>query len=185
MRKNLIDLINEVKNGDDDSFALLCEEYRALIKKSSNSYFGLLPENCEASVEDLEQEAKLALYRAANTYNTEQNEVTFGLYSKTCIRNALISLVRKHSRKPKVSPSGEGSTSDDPLTGLISSENAEALMSKLGEILSEFEYKVFIMRSEGSTPKRIAAELGDSAKSVSNALFRARTKIREHYKNSN
>ena len=69
----------------------------------------------------------------------------------------------------------------DPLSGIISDENAEALLKKLSGVLSDYEYKMLMLYADGKTPRRIAQETGQSAKSVSNALFRARTKLKELY----
>lgn len=128
------------------------------------------------------RKAYLALYRAAVTYDTDQTDVTFGLYAKTCIRNALISLLRKFRRAPKlVSDKRTPAALSDPLSGIISDENAEALLKKLSGVLSDYEYKMLMLYADGKTPRRIAQETGQSAKSVSNALFRARTKLKELY----
>ena len=51
----------------------------------------------------------------------------------------------------------------------------------LSGVLSEYEYKMLMLYADGKTPRRIAQETGQSAKSVSNALFRARTKLKELY----
>ena len=54
-------------------------------------------------------------------------------------------------------------------------------MPKLSGVLSDYEYKMLMLYADGKTPRRIAQETGQSAKSVSNALFRARTKLKELY----
>ena len=174
--------VKKVKSGDERAFSELCEKYSALVSVSADKYCRMLPENSNATPEDFEQEAYLALYRAAVTYDTDQTDVTFGLYAKTCIRNALISLLRKFRRTPKlVSDKRAPAALSDPLSGIISDENAEALLKMLSGVLSDYEYKMLMLYADGKTPRRIAQETGQSAKSVSNALFRARTKLKELY----
>lgn len=176
-------IINRVKKGDEAAFAGLCEKYEALIASSSERYFEMSGAESGASPDDFRQEATLALYRAAKTYDTEQDGVTFGLYAKTCIRNALVSMLRKTAKKPKITKtSHETKSAADPLGGLLSRESFSEMKEKLASIFSGYEYRVFLLYAEGKTPAQIASELKTSAKSVSNALFRAREKMKASFR---
>lgn len=120
MESDVFVTVKKVKSGDERAFSELCEKYSALVSASADKYCRMLPENSNATPEDFEQEAYLALYRAAVTYDTDQTDVTFGLYAKTCIRNALISLLRKFRRAPKlVSDKRTPAALSDPLSGLF------------------------------------------------------------------
>lgn len=127
--------------------------------------------------DDFYQEAVLALYRAVNTFDLDQNKITFGLYAKICIRNSLISLVRKVNREKRYSNVSlsdiEADTDTD--TGY---ELTEVLSEKLYSVLTAYEYEVFMRFLDGKKPRMIAKDLGKSAKSVSNAIFRARNKVK-------
>ena len=149
MESDVFVTVKKVKSGDERAFSELCEKYSALVSASADKYCRMLPENSNATPEDFEQEAYLALYRAAVTYDPDQTDVTFGLYAKTCIRNALISLLRKFRRAPKlVSDKRTPAALSDPLSGIISDENAEALLKKLSGVLSDYEYKMLMLYAD-------------------------------------
>ena len=82
MESDVFVTVKKVKSGDERAFSELCEKYSALVSVSADKYCRMLPENSNATPEDFEQEAYLALYRAAVTYDTDQTDVTFGLYSE-------------------------------------------------------------------------------------------------------
>lgn len=178
----LNNLLSKVKEGNESAFDDLCEKYNALLVSSSDRYYEMTVSESGISVEDFRQEAILALFRAARTYDLDQSAVTFGLYAKTCIRNALVSLLRKTAKKIRtVKNADERPVVNDPLSGIISRESIEEMTDKLSSIFSPFEYKVFMRFAEGKRPAQIAKEFGKSAKSVSNALFRAREKIKDSF----
>ncbi len=84
--------------GKTDAFSLLYDRYRPLIEASvvrfSNRFQGELSEEYS----ELEEEAVIALYRAAVSYEPGRHS-TFGLYARVCIRNRLISCIRKHAKR--------------------------------------------------------------------------------------
>ena len=85
--------VEAVKNGDEAAFERLAESFEPLIRNEvsraleSSARFG-----CDS--DELRQDAMLALYEAALRYKPG-NGVTFGLYAKICIRNRMISCIRK------------------------------------------------------------------------------------------
>lgn len=179
----LNNLLAKVKDGNETAFDMLCEKYNALLTTSSDRYYQMTGGESDISVEDFRQEATLALFRAARSYDLDQSAVTFGLYAKTCIRNALVSLLRKTAKKVRTVDKPEAQpTANDPLSGIVSREALDEMTDKLSAIFSPFEYKVFLKFAEGKRPAHIAEELGKSAKSVSNALFRAREKLKESFR---
>ena len=84
-----LDLINAARRGDESAFETLLEAYEPLIDTVSRS-FAKETDDSE-SHEDLRQEACIAFYKAVQTYDSTQAEVSFGLYAKLCVRNRLIS----------------------------------------------------------------------------------------------
>ena len=131
------------------------------------------------------QEARYALYRAALSYR--EGGVTFGLYAKICVRNALVAGSRRSRWEERscllddsaldVDAIGEGS--GDVLDALIHAEALEALWRRAARLLSSYEWRVFSAYAAGSSVEEIAASIERDAKSVRNALDRALTKLRD------
>ena len=169
--------LSAVKQGDDVAFSRLCEDYRALVKKMVRSFSKTIP---DVDPDDLEQEALCALSEAARRYDLGiANKVTFGLYAKVCIKNKMISMRRKFVARSNINPVKE--------VGTAGERKSELLTSALGEdakkLLSRYEYKVLTLYiSESSyTYKEIARRLGRSEKSVDNAVYRIKRKLKDKY----
>ncbi len=120
----------------------------------------------------------MALYRAAMSYDLEQSDVTFGLFAKTCIRNALISQLRKLGARARGVAREAEIAESSAEQAVVTEETRRLYMRRIEGVLSPFEARVIMMTVEGQRPRQIAESLGTSAKAVSNALFRARTKLR-------
>lgn len=173
-------LLRSYKNGDENAFDRLVQYYMPLIDSMvARCYEGLSP---YYERDDVLQFALIALSRAALTYNFEQNKVTFGLYAKICIGNALISKMRS-ARKSHVEVF--------PIEGIFNMADPEDIskivvekeaLSELGELiavtLSGFENEVFGLYASGYSSSEIAKKLCKSEKSVENAIFRARKKLK-------
>ena len=151
------------------SFEEILSKYRSLIKAAVAKYAPLL--NGSAEREDMEQTARLAFYRAYKTYDENRSGVTFGLYAKVCVKNACVSMLRKKNKAAKApviqlqTPSGQA---DMPEISMDS--------------LTEKEKKVLVLFADGMSYREISSELGISEKSVDNALFRARSKLKRNLK---
>ena len=88
-------LLTSLRGGDDDAFKELDAMFEPLQKACVQKIAGSVQ---DASKEEMMQEARYALYRAALSFSREQSKVTFGLYAKICIHRALISrYLRKKS----------------------------------------------------------------------------------------
>lgn len=172
------ELVRRVKAGDDDAFTELCADYTNLLD-SSAAFYAQRGDRYGALYDDFRQEASMALYRAAKAYDLSQSEVTFGLYAKMCIRNALISQLRKLGARAR-SAAREGAKAESSAEQTVITEEMRRMyMRRIDGVLSPFEAKAMMMSIEGQKPRQIARSLKTSARSVSNALFRARSKLRE------
>lgn len=177
MDKALYEKLVAVKNGDDPAFSSLCQDYEALIESMTQSFF----ESCQGiDKDDLRQEARLALYRAAVRFSLDQEEVTFGLYAKICIRNKLISVRRKYTTQSKLKSKRNadelGVTAEVTPSALRRSLLTEDVMS----LLSPFEQKVFALYAQKCSYSEIARTLSRSEKSIDNAIYRIKSKLRRH-----
>ncbi len=170
------ELLLAAKGGNSTAFAELTEKYTPLICSVADRYFGLL-EGGSIGLDDLIQEAHMAFYRAMLSFDTDQETVSFGLYAKICIRNRMVSILRKNRSEKK-----HNLTAKD-ISGAQTVENSPRLRLKeisgiADTLLTAYEKAVFYMYLDGVSYKDIALSLGRTEKSVDNALFRAKAKLR-------
>ena len=176
--EGVIEMVLGVQSGDAESFEELKRKYAPLIMNAVSSFV-----TQETSKSDLEREAESALLKAAVRYDTAQNKVAFVLYEKICIRNALISLMRKEQTKQRrrarqMLAAEEKKTKDVRFSYVSESRDTERTVKRISEVLSSYEKKVFSEYMSGSSVGEIAESLGRSTKSVSNAMFRIREKVK-------
>ncbi len=178
----IIDLIFRVRRGDDGAFDRLLEMYTPLIEASVSK--ALENDTYSLYADDFRQEATVVLYNAILTYDVEQHEVEFGLYAKICISNALISQLRLLTRRngERLADTSDEdlfvNDSEDPSVRILERESLRALYSVIRGNLSEFEYRVWRLYMSGRTAKEIGETVGKTERSVSNAIYRIRKKLR-------
>jgi RNA polymerase sigma factor (sigma-70 family) len=184
LEEELQALLAAVAAGDENAFAQLSELYTPLVQSMSVRFapsFSSLSDACAIGVQDLEQEARLALFRAAKTYNLTQRKVSFGLYAKICIRNSLVSALRKSkSRERDLQKSIPPvlSHAEDPLYIASARDASDSLKNRIDQVLSPYEKKIFEQYISGRSVKGISLSVGKSEKSVHNAVYRIRVKIK-------
>ena len=185
----ILQLISQVRNGNEQAFEFLLQKYTPLIEAAVARVI-----SDEAYVnheEDLKQEATVVFYNSILTYDIQQQEVEFGLYAKICVSNALVSQVRllqKRKAERLSETSDEGlfaCDSEDPSAQMLEQESLRTLYSVIRGNLSEFEYRVWQMYTSGRTAKEIGLVEGKDEKSVSNAIYRIRKKLRAVLHNNN
>ena len=182
-QKNVSDirkLISSVREGDQEAFAILLELYKPLIEASVNRFssddtFGVYGE-------DLRQEAWLVFYNSIMAYDLEQSEVEFGLFAKICIHNALVSqlrMLKKHSEEPMDTlPEDSSQSIETPAEKILQQERMRSIYAIIRKNLSAFEYSVWQMYISGRTSTDIASGMNTDKKSVDNAIYRIRKKLR-------
>ena len=181
-RNELNNLIDLVIAGDSDAFSTLVDKYNPLLKKILDAY--TTSEMSKEDIEDLGQEELIAFYRAIINFDREQQGVEFGLYAKICITNSMISFKRAAAKKPNESLVGdeEMNSISDP-DGEISKffemqESERELGEQIEKTLSEYENEVWSYYVNGYSSKEIATKLGSNEKSIDNAIFRIRKKLK-------
>jgi RNA polymerase sporulation-specific sigma factor len=174
---DICDLVALVRDGDNLAFAELIKRYTPLINKEIGDCA-----DSGLSVGELYAEACIGLHRAAVTYDTSKT-LTFGLYAKICIYRRLIDLRRANNV-----PRSDVDVDKLYVTPSIDSRLAEAerfdlLMSRSKELLSDFEYQIFVLHVQGYRTARIGEILSVTPKSVDNAKNRLFRKLREYFSN--
>lgn len=178
------DILLQAKQGKQDAFERLLENYRPLISSLVKSAVCEFPFS-DSDYEDLYQEAVILFFRALERYDTDQDEVAFGLFAKICIRNGLLSQAKKLQKRLHLLPldsDASSETQDQPseMLGdrLIEEESYRALYDSIRAILTPYENRVWWLYLSGRTAKEIASALEKDEKSVQNAIFRIRRKLR-------
>jgi|GEM_PF-397519 len=190
-------LINEVKNENGDAFRILAERYNYIISYNiSKLYSSFEFMALRTDKEDLFQECRIVLYKAAKCYDSGR-AAKFSTYANICIKNYLITLCRKYGKTEK--HSGYDFV---PLEEIREDESGiydryfvfndfPSFLEKLKTVeppetvaffdsLTSFEKNVFTMYMENRSYKHMADVLKKSVKSIDNAVRRVKTKLKPY-----
>jgi RNA polymerase sigma factor (sigma-70 family) len=183
-RECLFSLIRSARTGDQKAFLTLKDKYKPLLSALVTKYS--LLDMPQQDIEDLKQEALVIFYNALCNYECSSDGVEFGLYAKICIENGLVSFIRSYLRRAKRAVLPLENADDrfedgihDPLQSLVAKENMSDMVRMIRKHLSEYENHVWWLYVSGMSVSDIAKELGGvDPKSVSNAVYRIRKKLR-------
>lgn len=205
-KENIKMLVAQVKESDQNAFSKLLKQFSPLINSLINSYKGKVP---DADIEEMSGEAAVGLYKAALGYDAEQDDVEFGLYAKICIKNRLATTYHAVRQRSKLcivpfeagyGDDGENEADeissipcdDDPIRYVIEQESLRILHDRIYSVLSPYENRIWWMYVAGMSVheicsrleseeqrSRAGAENSELEKSVSNALYRIRRKLRK------
>ena len=176
------ELITLVISGNSDAFTALVERYNPLLKRILDNY--TTEEMSNEDVEDLGQEELIAFYRAIISFDREQTGVEFGLYAKICVTNSMISYKRAAAKKSNESFVGDElinsiTDPDGELPRLFEIKESEReLGEQIERTLSQYENEVWSYYVNGFSSKEIAIKLNSNEKSIDNAIFRIRKKLK-------
>jgi len=182
--KNIRSYIQSVKNGDDEAFNKLTVLYKPLIENSVHKF----SDGNISMADDIRQEALLAFYRSVREYDLEQQDISFGLWAKICITNALIS--GKRQKTPNITQDDtedreSASEKYDPSKIYTDRESTLLLLKLIRSCLSGYELKVFGLYLRGFKAGEIAPMVKRTEKSVCNALTRIKIKLKGLLENDN
>ena len=181
----VVSLILKTRDSNHSAFEELLQLYKPLITSIVDSF-----SNKNVSVQDTEdfrQEVTVAFYNSVMSYDIAQSGVSFGLYAKICMSHTLATHLRalkKSNENPVVELSDDevlnklNAPENSPATELIEREAMKELNEKIGSALSPFEQKVWEMYIAEFSSREMAEELGISEKSINNAVYRIRRKLK-------
>ena len=182
-------LLAAAKGGDQQAFEALLDLYAPLIDSMARQFVNTL--SMAFDREDLRQEAVLCFFHALMHFDEQKTRMSFGAYAKLCIRNGLISYWRTHKKgEPTIFLEEQDlNHANDPQADLadklIEEEAYLALYQTVRAELSDYENRIWWMYLSGRTAKEIAAALKKDEKSVQNAVYRIRRKLRTVISNPN
>lgn len=185
MKENdeIYQLIELVRKGNSEAFSKLVDIYNPLLKKILFLY--TTDDMSDEDIEDLGQEELIAFYRAALNFNSKQDEVEFGLYAKICVTNSMISYKRAARKKSnEIAYVGDeelnliSDPDSEPAKFFEQKESERILGEQIEKTLSQYENEVWGYYVNGYSSKEIASKLSSSEKSIDNAIFRIRRKLK-------
>ncbi len=167
------------KQGDLKAFDIICERYKWLIRSISRSYFLLGGDS-----DDLLQEGFLGLLKAVNTYD-ESKSASFKTFATICVLSTVKTAVRRDSNRSNkalnesVSLYSVAGVETDSLEDfIIEQEWKEEKESKIKDVLSPLEYKIFKLWLVGHSYGEISEITGKTDKAVDNAIQRIKKKLK-------
>ena len=172
---NINIIIQRLKEGDKDAFEKLLSVHHNMIYKIINSIDRSLGDYI-IDENDLYQEASLALYEAAESFEPDR-EVKFSTYAYVHIKNNLLNYVKKYRRRYRddiysfdVNPrSMDFQVADSTRNSYNENQFREELEKFLGN-LNEEDRMILLMRGSDYSYKEIAEKLNTSTKRVDNKL---------------
>ena len=181
------ELVLKAQHNDAAAMDEIISRYKSFVKKCVRPYFLVGGDG-----EDLIQEGMVGVFRAVETFNGKSS---FKAYVYSCVKNGVISLIKKYNsdkNKPLngfVSLSGEddiarevaASATENPENRLLYIEAETELMAGIKKTLSKFEFNVLKLYLEGYSCSEISAVLNTNEKSIDNALQRIKKKVIAFY----
>ncbi len=183
MDNYVFSLICNARKGDQNAFAELKKKYSPLIETCVFRYISA--DMIAQDIEDISQEALICFFNAVYSFDCELNGIEFGLYAKICIENGLTSFIRSQNKRNHIRPVPlesrdlSGDKSEDLLQLLVDKERTTILVRRIEKLLSDYENRVWWMYVSGMSIYEIAENNGTDYRSISNAVYRIRRKLRE------
>ena len=172
---DIIALILACRGFDDEAFDELVRRYTPMMRKVVSGF------GSQHDYDELFSEACVALHSAAQRYDINQSDVTFGLYARICVRNRIVDLLRSTDTVHSISDFDVEQMSDEESveSGIVKRETIDTVMNTAKNLLSDYEYRVLMLHIQGYKTGAIAKMLSRTAKSVDNAKSRLFRRLRE------
>lgn len=189
------DIVTEAKNGNSLALEFLINKYKNFVKAKARSYFLI-----GADREDIIQEGMIGLYKAIRDFKGDKLS-SFRAFAELCITRQIITAIKTATRQKHIPLNSyvslnkpiydedsdrtlldilSGTKITDPEELMINREEYDDIEFKMGEILSDLEWKVLTLYLEGKSYQEIAVDLRRHVKSIDNALQRVKRKLERY-----
>lgn len=189
------EIVMEAKSGDIIALEFLINKYKNFVKAKARSYFLI-----GADREDIIQEGMIGLYKAIRDFRNDKLS-SFRAFAELCITRQIITAIKTATRQKHIPLNSyvslnkpiydedsdrtlldilSGTKITDPEELMINREEYNDIEFKMGEILSELEWKVLTLYLEGKSYQEIAIDLERHVKSIDNALQRVKRKLERY-----
>jgi len=192
------ELVEIARGGSNLAQEFLITKYKNFVRAKARSYFLI-----GADREDIIQEGMIGLYKAIRDFRREKLS-SFRAFAELCITRQIITAIKTATRQKHIPLNSyvslnkpiydedsdrtlldvlKGSKITNPEDLIISREEFTAIEHKMGEILSDLEWRVLMAYLDGKSYQEIADELGRHVKSIDNALQRVKRKLERFLQN--
>ncbi|MBR4880827.1 MAG: sigma-70 family RNA polymerase sigma factor [Clostridia bacterium] len=170
----IYELVEKIKNGEENAMVHLLRRYEPLIGGKVSEFVNSL------EADDIRQMCAIGLFEAAQSFSEERagGKVTFGLYAKLCIRNRILSEIRKSAPLEKHIEKDIFTDVSIMEDDVINRYALESALTEARKKLTPYEDKVLRLYLKTGSYDEVAAALGKTRKSVDNAMSRIRSKFR-------
>lgn len=189
------EVVEMARLGDSRAQEFLIKKYKNFVRAKARSYFLI-----GADKEDIIQEGMIGLFKAIRDYRPDRIS-SFKAFAELCITRQIITAIKTATRqkhiplnsyvslnKPIYDEESErtlldvlaGKRTTDPEQLVISKEEVSNIETKIGEILSDFEWKVLSYYLQGKSYQEISEDLDRHVKSIDNALQRVKRKLEKY-----
>ena len=173
-------LIQKAQKGDIVSLNLIMEKYKKLVMVISKKYFII-----GADFNDVIQEGMIGLFNALTKFDIYKN-VQFKTFANLCINRQIISAIKKAYKNSKnellddvnLDILNNNDRYLSPEEDIILNEEYNDLKKEIKSKLSNLEQKILTKFLNDKNNEEISNELNLSKKSIENALFRIRNKLK-------
>ena len=193
--KNLINIIEKAKNGEEESFELLFLKYKNYIDRTSFSKFIR-----GAGIDDVIQHGYIGLWNAVKYFNKEK-VVDLDSFIKLCIKREIYTAIKTADRKKhkvfnnafsiekKICENPGGLKLKDVILGISASPEEEVIENESENLINIKLDRLPKMQSEcmrlyikGFKQSEICKILNLKSKQVDNALNRAKTNLKLYFR---
>lgn len=189
------EIVEGAREGSGEALEYLINKYKNFVRAKARSYFLI-----GADREDIIQEGMIGLYKAIRDFRSDKL-ASFRAFAELCITRQIITAIKTATRqkhiplnsyislnKPIYEEDSERTLLDvisnarvsDPEEMVINREELGDIEEKMGEILSDLEWKVLMAYLDGRSYQEIAIDLKRHVKSIDNALQRVKRKLERY-----
>lgn len=188
-------IVEAARQGDDGAQEFLINKYKNFVRAKARSYFLI-----GADREDIIQEGMIGLYKAIRDFRNDKL-ASFRAFAELCITRQIITAIKTATRQKHIPLNSyislnkpiydeesdrtlldvlSGTKVTDPEELVISREEFVDIEHKMGEFLSDLEWKVLMFYLDGRSYQEIAKDLRRHVKSIDNALQRVKRKLERY-----
>lgn len=186
-------IVERARKGDTKAQEILIIRYKNFVRSKARSYFLI-----GADREDIVQEGMIGLFKAMRDYQPDRFS-SFKSFAELCIKRQIITAIKTATRqkhiplnsyvslnKPVFDDESDRTLFDvmshngkelNPEHLVIKREELTRIEEKMGEVLSDLEWRVLNAYLDGKSYQEISVEMNKHVKSVDNALQRVKKKL--------
>ncbi len=176
LKHNDFEIINLIREGNDEALTLLFEKYTPMIYKKIDLF------NLNYEREDIFQEGLMMLHKSLMKYDDKYGK-TFTRYFEMNLERKLMSIINKKVRRYEIFSKNVAFLYESNCEKGENSVYFNLYIKELKKILTKTEILVYTLRElENYSIEYIKTKYGLGEKVIYNSMYRAKAKIKTHFK---